>query len=116
MSNLDVLAFVVWGGGLFNVGFLAGWFAGRRRLRQSDGEAKRFALQGREPVSVLRVAESDLRVSRRRRSEKNCLLFGASLAARQLDHMFFAWMATIWNINVRRLNNLYRATRFQNRY
>jgi hypothetical protein len=57
MSNLDVLAFVVWGGGLFNVGFLAGWFAGRRRLRQSDGEAKRFALQGREPVSVLRVAE-----------------------------------------------------------
>ena len=36
MTDLDVLAFVVWGGGLFNVGFLAGWFAGRRRLRQSD--------------------------------------------------------------------------------
>jgi hypothetical protein len=38
MTDLDVLAFVIWGGGLFNVGFLAGWFAGRRRLRQSDGE------------------------------------------------------------------------------
>jgi hypothetical protein len=61
MSNLDVLAFVLWGGGLFNVGFLAGWFAGRRRLRQSDGEAKTFALQGREPVSALRVAGGDLR-------------------------------------------------------
>ena len=56
MTNLDVLAFVVWGGGLFNVGFLAGWFAGRRRLRQSDDETKRFALQDRELV-----AGSDLR-------------------------------------------------------
>src|SRR5919106_167320 len=61
MTNLDVLAFVVWGGGLFNVGFLAGWFAGRRRLRQSDDETKRFALQDRELVSALRVAGSDLR-------------------------------------------------------
>jgi hypothetical protein len=61
MTDLDVLAFVIWGGGLFNVGFFAGWFAGRRRLRQSDCEAKRFALQAREPVSVLHVAGSDLR-------------------------------------------------------
>jgi hypothetical protein len=61
MSNLDVLAFVIWGGGLFNVGFLAGWFAGRRRLWQSDGEAKSFALQDGDPVSALRVAGIDLR-------------------------------------------------------
>jgi len=60
MTNLDVLAFVVWGGGLFNVGFLAGWFAGRRRLRQSDGEAKRSALQAREPASALRVTGKQL--------------------------------------------------------
>lgn len=46
MTDLDVLAFVVWGGGLFNVGFLAGWFACWRRLRQSNGEAKGFALRG----------------------------------------------------------------------
>jgi hypothetical protein len=59
MTDLDVLTFVVWGGGLFNVGFLAGWFAGRRRLRQSDSKAKRFALQeSRDTVSALRVAES----------------------------------------------------------
>jgi hypothetical protein len=61
MSNLDVLAFVLWGGGLFNVGFLAGWFAGRRRLRQSDGEANRFALKGGGTLSALRVAGSDSR-------------------------------------------------------
>jgi hypothetical protein len=52
MTDLDVLAFVVWGGGLFNVGFLAGWFAGRRRLRQAEGVAKGLALQGSEPVSA----------------------------------------------------------------
>jgi hypothetical protein len=58
MTDLDVLTFVVWGGGLFNVGFLAGWFAGRRRLPQSDDEPKRDALQGRDTVSALRVAQS----------------------------------------------------------
>jgi hypothetical protein len=61
MTDLDVLALVIWGGGLFNVGFFAGWFAGRRRLRELEGEAKSFALEGGEPVSALRVARSDLR-------------------------------------------------------
>jgi hypothetical protein len=34
MTDLDMLAVIVWGGGLFNVGFLAGWFASRRVLRR----------------------------------------------------------------------------------
>jgi hypothetical protein len=50
MSSLDVLAFVVWGGGLFNVGFIAGWCAGRRMLRQSDHRVKGSALPSAEPV------------------------------------------------------------------
>jgi hypothetical protein len=52
MTNLDVLAFVVWDGGLFNVGFLAGWFACRRALRQSI-EAKGLAQDDGEPRSAL---------------------------------------------------------------
>jgi hypothetical protein len=46
MTDFDVLAFVIWGGGLFNVGFLAGWFACRRRLWQLDREPERSALKG----------------------------------------------------------------------
>jgi hypothetical protein len=52
MTDLDVLAFVIWGGGLFNVGFLAGWFACRRVLRQSSA-AKGFAQEARGPRSAL---------------------------------------------------------------
>jgi hypothetical protein len=51
MTDLEVLAFVVWGGGLFNVGFLAGWFACRRVLRQSSA-AKGFAQDVRGPRSA----------------------------------------------------------------
>ena len=52
MTDLDVLVLVVWGGGLFNVGFLAGWFACRRILRRS-GEASEVAPTARRPGSTL---------------------------------------------------------------
>jgi hypothetical protein len=48
MTDPDVLAFVVWGGALFNVGFLAGWFACRRVLRRSSA-AKEFTQDVRGP-------------------------------------------------------------------
>jgi hypothetical protein len=48
MTDPDLLALVVWGGGLFNVGFLAGWFACRRVLRQPSA-AKGFAQDVRGP-------------------------------------------------------------------
>lgn len=63
MTDLDVLAFVIWGGGLFNVGFLAGWFACRRRPWQSNGEVKGFELRGRRMIFI--EPDPDLSLSKR---------------------------------------------------
>jgi hypothetical protein len=49
MSRFEILAFVVWGGGLFNVGFIAGWYARRRILRRWNVAVKGSALRSEKP-------------------------------------------------------------------
>ena len=49
MSRFEIIASVVWGGGLFNVGFIVGWYAHRRMLRRRDVAVK-GSLRSKKPA------------------------------------------------------------------
>jgi hypothetical protein len=67
MSSLNMISFIVWGGVLFNVGFIAGWCAGRRMLRRRDVEMKEAALPSPTPAPLAGLIYSCQAAFRHRR-------------------------------------------------